>query len=610
MSPIDPPQPDPNTWQRDLALSCEVVTALFPFYLLIENSEQQKVLSMGASLVDVFKRLGIVVQSAEQIKLIRPVAQRLSSEHIISHAQAPFSFRVSDTNSDSNIVLRGQFMLTQGNNFLFLGSPQVRGPESLDEYGLGLKHFAPFDLTPDVVIAHRFREIQARDQRLRADQLRAAEKARDASDHFANSDALTGIPNRRGFWRDGKKMLRNRRADCELLILLFDLERFKFINDKYGHKDGDSVLLAVAERLCIYTRDHGIAARLGGDEFVALVSLSRETSAQRWVEDLAQAIRCPVESVIQGQPIDCSIGVAIVEPDQSLDDALQHADLAMYEGREQGANSTYWDSLELQARNKQRNELLQDLKQAIDDKAILPVFQPIVDLKDNSLMGFETLARWQHPEWGMIMPFVFIELAEHAGLLPALDRLMLEHALDCLMRWKAQGKSYTMHINVSAPSLQPELFTTIEEALRARGLDSSALVLELTETSFLEHSSDTEDLLQAITAAGVRLQLDDFGTGYSSLTHLHSFPVSGIKIDRSFVKEAHTCPRAQALLKSVIGIADNLGLETVGEGIENLAQLELLRGLGCQHGQGYLFGKPEVEEICEQLNNISDDKAA
>ncbi len=589
-----------------LNLPVKVVETLFPWHILIDNSNSQLVLSLGSSLIELLQKHEAVPGCWNDFEVKRPTIDALSHSNIQNHLESPFIIAVKDT----AITLRGQILLTECGNFLFLGSLLVESSDSFDKTGAVLRQFAPFDLSPEMLMLHRFREVQLRDQLRKVDELKEVEAARLASDEHANSDALTGIANRRGFWRDGEALLESRNPKEDLYILLFDLERFKATNDKYGHAVGDKVLLTVAERLNTKVADHGIAARLGGDEFVALVSLSCDISVPRWIQNLGDFIRRPAASLKQGLPIDCSIGVTTVASNQTLDDAVQAADYAMYEGRKSGPNSITWDSHVLQLRRKQQHLLCSDLKNAIDDSEIYPVFQPLVDLSDNNLIGFEALARWHHPELGMILPLTFIEVAERSGLLPSLDQHILEKALDCLALWHSQGKPYTMHINVSAPSLQTNLAEIVELALSTRDLDGKYLILELTETSFLEHSIETRELLQAITKLGVRLELDDFGTGYSSLTHLHDFPVSGIKIDRSFVAEAHKSRRAELLLRSIMSIAENLGLDTVGEGIENLEQLELLQEIGCLYGQGYLFGKPSTMDSCEVLEFLALQKAA
>lgn len=592
--------------QQELVLPSDVVSNLFPFHLLIENTDQQKVVSAGESLRKLLDSYDATLNVGADIEILRPSATTLSIEHAQIHLQTPYVIRIRD----SDIILRGQIILTQNQHFLFLGSILVRDAKSFDNLEIGLKHFAPLDLTPDMLILHRFREMQANDQETRSEQLRVAEAARIESDKYANTDVLTGIANRRGFWSAGEEALESRQKGHTVVLLLIDLERFKFINDKYGHREGDKVLSLIGERLKTSTEEYGIAARLGGDEFVALVSLPQGTEHEPWVEELAAAIRSPAPSVIQGLPIDCSIGAAVVRENERLHEAMQHADYALSEGRKQTRNSIRWDTPELQEKLEQRTALLTEIKSAVDNKVIYPVFQPLVDLEHNTLIGFETLARWHHPKWGMIAPDTFIELAERAGLLPALDRLMLQQALDQLVIWREEAKFYRIHINISAPSLQPELFTFIESALQTRKLEPDCIVLELTETSFLEDSRSTRHLFNALTSMGISLQLDDFGTGYSSLTHLLKFPVSGIKIDRSFIHEAHSCRRTKALLESVFGIASNLGLETVAEGIETVEQIELLRGLGCDHGQGYLLGKPELAEECEDIYDFLQDQVA
>jgi EAL domain-containing protein (putative c-di-GMP-specific phosphodiesterase class I) len=258
-----------------------------------------------------------------------------------------------------------------------------------------------------------------------------------------------------------------------------------------------------------------------------------------------------------------------------------------------------WFTHELGESLAYRSSVLAGIDDAITQRQIVPWFQPIVDLEDGSLHGFEALARWQHPELGLILPDVFIEVAAEAGCLHRLDALMLESSLDQLKIWSAAGKHYTVHINLSGTSVLPGLERTVIDMLKERGLTSDRIALELTETNILNLDQQTKEVLDSLSAAGIAIHLDDFGTGFSSLTHLHDLPISGIKIDRSFLINYPGNKRSVALVNTVLNLAQTLDLEVVSEGIETEEQHQWIASEGSRYGQGYLYGKPAPADSCE-----------
>ena len=535
----------------------------------------------------------------ELFDIVTPDIETLADATDQASEQTSFFIKVSG----SPATLRGQIMIPSPGYILFVGSILVTGANSLEELGVSLNVFSPFDLTPDIVILHKFRDLENRDLEARVKRLAHVSQAHEEMSEHANTDELTQIKNRRGFWSAGEKILKELEElnTSRLLIALLDLDGFKSVNDQYGHDTGDALLRTTAERIANVVGTSGLVGRLGGDEFVVLMILDEIQNKRARVQQLLNTINSPIEFKHNQISINASIGVAKIEPGDSLELGIHNADVAMYEGRLSNTGPISWFTEDLSQKIKAKNDLHKRLKVAIAERKIKPHFQPIIDISDSRLCSFEALARWHDDDLGDISPAVFIGLAEEANLLETLDQQILEQSLDQLAAWRAAGKAFSIHVNVSAPSLNHKLVDRVFKALGDRNLESQLLTLELTETTILENTETAKDVLEQLTANGVRLQLDDFGTGFSSLSHLRDFPVSGLKIDRSFVQDVHVEPKSQALLKSVASIASNLTLDIVAEGIECAEQMEYLRKVGCHFGQGFYIGKPLEADACENL---------
>ncbi|MFK7997337.1 MAG: EAL domain-containing protein [Granulosicoccus sp.] len=592
-----------------LTLSANNVATLFPFHILISDKDAQ-VLSLGAGIVELLGTECTGTAFEDLFEVTRPRLAELTVTTVNAHSRSSVFLRI--THRDMNVMLRGQLLATSANTVLFIGTPQVKNGLTLEQHDINLKLFQPYDLTPDLVILHKFRELELRDSQKNAKTLYEVSRSRDELHEFANTDALTNVTNRRGFWLGGENILEehNRNPSSTLLLAVLDLVQFKAINDHFGHKAGDAILCELADRLLQFIGTRGLVGRLGGDEFVVLYKLDADRDCVECIQSALNLINKPFIHENQKLPLNASIGVTTIKTNDTLESAIHDADIAMYEGRFTSTAGIHWYTPELAKRIEEKSDLLERLKRAIDSELIEPHFQPIIELSNNKLIGFEALARWNDAKDGMILPDIFIALAEELGILATLDRQILGKTLDQLHSWRESGENYSVHVNVSAASIDPSLVAYVSSALSIRKLDPACLILELTETTILEKTDLTKEVIEGLQSLGVKVQLDDFGTGYSSLSHIRDFPVSGIKIDRSFVADAHVNDRAKALLKSVVNIAQELNLDIVAEGIDNQLQMKFLANIGCQCGQGFYIGKPSRPSSCEQLFPESQKRAA
>ena len=571
-----------------LALPAEVVNELFPFHILVEK-DGLALASIGSSLCRLLPVENTSGRFDQRFSIARPASATLDRAFVESNPNVPVQIDVQD----SPLVLRGQFLDLESGYYLFVGSILASDLQVMKDLHVNLNMFAPIDPTPDIIILHKFKEIEKADQIRQAKKLSELSKSRDELNTYANTDELTGIANRRGFWQISERLLEENAEPGPhmFLLALLDLDKFKAINDQFGHEAGDEILCEVAERISHHVGQRGIAARIGGDEFVVLVKVE-SSEAQCFARSLLQKINKPLRRNYQVIDICASLGVTEIKSNQSLEQAMREADLAMYNGRSDVRGEVRWIDQALAREIEQRSETAERLKIAIEAEELFPVFQPIVKLATSDIVGFEALARWEDPELGSVSPEVFIALAEEMGLLDQLDQQILHKALDQLALWINGGISCTMHVNLSAPSLHSNTTKLVLDALNDRNLEPEHLTLELTETSILVNKTAYVSILDSLAKKGIEFQLDDFGTGYSSLSHIRDFPVSGLKIDRSFVMDANVDAKSNALLQSVMSIARHLQFDVVAEGIETAEQLAFLMGLGCQYGQGFYFGKP------------------
>ncbi len=420
--------------------------------------------------------------------------------------------------------------------------------------------------------------------------------AQEALEDLAIHDVLTGLPNRALILDRAEQMLaRARRTRTSVSALFIDLDGFKDVNDTFGHRVGDDLLRLVAARLLGALRASDTIGRLGGDEFVVLAesssSMAPEMVADRLLESLVQPF--PVDS--DARPllhVSASIGI-VSGMYESAEDLLRDADIALYEAKAGGRNRHVTFRASMRATFQSRFDLEKDLRQALLGRQFFVVYQPIVNLRTMDIVGLEALLRWRHPTRGVLPPAEFMDALENSDMITDVGKFVLVAACRQAQLWREEGHLVHMSVNVSARQFETAgLVGDVRTALERSGLDPTALVIEMTETSLMRHSREAADRLKELKSVGVRIAIDDFGTGYSSLAYLQQFPVDVIKIDRAFVMGMAESVEGQALVHALVQLGQALGLQTLAEGIEYEGQLEMLQDEECECGQGYLFARP------------------
>jgi diguanylate cyclase (GGDEF)-like protein len=427
--------------------------------------------------------------------------------------------------------------------------------------------------------------------------------------HNAFHDGLTGLANRALFVDHLKLALgrAERHADYRFAVLFLDLDRFKVVNDSLGHMTGDQLLTGVARRLEAAMRPGDTVSRLGGDEFTVLLDDLKdageaEAVAGRLQKELALAFNLGGHEVFTT----VSIGIALSSPGYHRpEDILRDADTAMYRAKQLGkARYEVFDQA-MHARAMDRLGLERDMRRAVERRELFLQFQPIVSLTTGSLRGFEALVRWQHPERGVIPPAKFIPIAEETGMIIPIGKWVLGEACRLMSRWQRLSHldaPLPMSVNLSCRQfLQPDLLEQVRGVLRETGLDPRNLKLEITETVVMENIETATHTLEQLRALGVELSIDDFGTGYSSLSYLQRFPVSTLKIDRSFVSRMTDGDGTAEIVRTITKLAQNLGMDVVAEGVETEGQRAQLSAFECEFGQGYYFSRPVDGDAAEAL---------
>jgi diguanylate cyclase (GGDEF)-like protein len=432
--------------------------------------------------------------------------------------------------------------------------------------------------------------------------------------HQAMHDALTGLPNRvLAIDRAEQMLARARRAEQPIAVLYIDIDGFKHINDTFGHAVGDTFLKAVAARLETVVRGGDTAARLAGDEFIVLLEASTlDVGPELVAERVLDVLREPydlTEEIGRDLSVTASIGVAYGRH-ETAEELLADADVALYAAKEAGRNQHVTYESGMQTAAQDRITLEMDLADALAEEQLFLVYQPTFDLKSERTTGVEALLRWRHAERGVIAPDVFIPIAERSGLILSIGRWVLHMATRQAAAWRAAGHELSISVNVSGRQLDhDELIDDVRSALAESGLEPSALTVEITETALMKDPEATARRLNAIKALGVRVAVDDFGTGYSSLAYLRQFPVDTLKIDRAFVQGIASSKESAALIQTLIDLGKSLNLETLGEGIEDLAQLEHLQRARCDSGQGFLYARPlEADALTDFLSSRPADQ--
>ncbi|MBI5936480.1 MAG: EAL domain-containing protein [Betaproteobacteria bacterium] len=425
-------------------------------------------------------------------------------------------------------------------------------------------------------------------------------------EHMATHDALTGLPNRLLLMgRLEQAIARAQRQNLMIGVMFIDLDRFKLVNDTLGHAAGDELIRQVAARLSRIVRSDDIVARLGGDEFIVVVSDADK------VGQIIHVVDKVVESI--GQPYrigdrefftSASIGIGIYPHDGAdTDDLLKNADTAMYHAKELGRNRYQLFDTEMNIKVAQRLELETDMRYGIERGEFRPYYQPQINLSTHRIQVVEVLMRWQHPTRGTLLPAIYLDLLEDTGCIVEVGRKLLREACRQCVSWQAAGQAgLAIAVNLSSKEFwQEDLCQTVAATLAETTLSPQSLHFELTESILMLDIDQAVDKIKELKRIGVRLAVDDFGTGYSSLAHLKHFPVDTLKIDRYFVKDIDRQSTDAAITQAILALSESLGLETVIEGVESMAQLNILHDIGCDIVQGFLFSEPVPGEAMSAL---------
>lgn len=423
-------------------------------------------------------------------------------------------------------------------------------------------------------------------------QIRTA--AEERAQQLASRDPLTGFLNRRSLAEEGAAMfVRAQRRRKGMAMLMLDLDHFKTINDMHGHAIGDALLRAVASEVAHVMPPIALTARLGGDEFACgfLFDPAEPGTVERIAEKLVSRMAQPFEAEGLRLHISCSLGIARSDFDCASIDALtRSADIAMYQAKKAGRNRYAWFDQSMERELQVRNELESGLRAAIPRQEVVPYFEQQIDLSTGRLHGFEVLARWEHPQRGLISPELFIPIAEDTGMIADLSLSIMRQAFAAARDWDS---SLSLSINISPWQLRDAwLSQKIIKVLTETGFPANRLEVEITESSLFDNLALAQSIVGSLKNQGVRLALDDFGTGYSSLAHLRALPFDRIKIDKSFVMSLNDNADSAAIVTAIVGLGESLNLPITAEGVEDAAIEERLRAMGCAKAQGWLYGRP------------------
>ncbi|HTH62869.1 MAG TPA: EAL domain-containing protein [Paraburkholderia sp.] len=475
--------------------------------------------------------------------------------------------------------------------------PAMPGTQRRDEIGAMAKAFDVF--------REKAAELKAAHEATRA--------AQEQAQMLARHDPLTGLPNRRLLSSELRAAVReSERRRARYLVLVMDLDRFKPVNDLYGHSAGDAVLCEVANRLRRAVRDTDTVARLGGDEFAVVARVQKKEpvdAARELATRILAAIRVPIFVTNVRVEVDASIGIACLPRDGTTpDDLLRAADIAMYRAKQEGKSTYRFFEQQMDDDLRAQAALESDLRRALLNGDIVPHYQPIVRFVDDAITGFEILARWHHPVRGWVPPDTFIPIIEQMGMMTAFTARLMRTACRDALAWP--GEPY-LALNISPAQLaDQQLAAQLLPILADEGFPPSRLEIEITESALMSDLDTARGVLADFRRAGVRMSLDDFGTGYSSLQHLRELRFDKVKIDRSFVLSMLERDETAKIVDAIVALSANLGMATVAEGVETRELERALRKKGCQFGQGYLFGKAMPSRDVDALFAASHGGAA
>jgi len=425
-------------------------------------------------------------------------------------------------------------------------------------------------------------------------------KSQDALHHNSLHDALTGLPNRRYLLeRIGQALIRAQRREAYFFgLICIDIDRFKLINESYGHSFGDQLLVEFKNRLLQCLRPLDTLSRLGSDEFLLLLEeLSAPRDAVTTAKRIRLALSAPFHIDGKALQISASFGILVSPADfDQPEDVIRSATIAMYKAKEGGRDRFKVFHHRMLTQAMELMTLETDLRRAVVENEFFLHFQPILRLADKQLVGVEALVRWNHPQRGMVMPGSFIHLAEDTGLIVNLGRIVFQEACIALASWLERDllpPGFRISVNISGRQFrQPDLVEFMRRTLESWQVPANRIKAEITETVIMENAPGAVDKLNKLKELGITLSIDDFGTGYSSMSYLQRFPLDNLKIDLSFVRMMDVAPENIEIVKAIINLAHNLGLEVVAEGVETVLQEQTLMGLRCDYAQGFLYSKP------------------
>jgi len=577
----------------------EVITSAYGDFRLEVPKPEPAVSELAQSLDHLTKLISLFDpdQGHPVVNALDQVASALGAQVVVLVAHGQIRESLGLIPSDRLPVLRARehqnATLELGIGILEVSWLELADQEQLLVGRLG----QPFSPPERELVAAFGRTIQIGDRGWKA--LTAERQAHEAAVIRATHDSLTGLPNREmaleqlGLWL--KENQKQPQVETVIAVLFIDLDRFKNVNDAYGHVAGDQFLITVARILQQLVGPQDILARLAGDEFIVICRHDLAYQALKLAEKIISEISIPINLGGRLLSHSASIGLAYANPRDTADSLLENADLAMYEAKQKGRHCVINFDHGMRESAQQRTSMESELRRALANGELECYFQPIMELWTNRISGFEALVRWIHPQQGLLNPADFIPIAEETGLIVDLDAQILEQACKKITEWNlvTPEKLLTLSVNISARSLLDlALSDRVASAIKTHQVQASNLYLEITETALIDDIELATTCINKLESLGVRMAIDDFGTGYSSLRYLKNLQVGVLKIDRSFTDGLSVDHGDGVIVKAVIDMASALNMAVVAEGIETQHQLDVLKGLGCEYGQGYLFGRP------------------